>query len=95
MEENREIAPAEIEQCKAALGGLYAYKVDERMARPLHQQVAYRRFPVAPSGLPVSESLPERILCLPMHPYLSTSDQDRVIDTIRHFVGDVRRVAAE
>ena len=35
MEENREIAPAEIEQCKAALGGLYAYKVDERMARPL------------------------------------------------------------
>lgn len=40
MEENREIAPAEIEQCKAALGGLYAYKVDERMARPLHQQVA-------------------------------------------------------
>ena len=63
--------------------------------KPLHRQVAYRQFPVAPGGLPVSESLPERILCLPMHPYLSTSDQDRVIDTIRHFVGDVRRVAAE
>jgi dTDP-4-amino-4,6-dideoxygalactose transaminase len=55
--------------------------------KPLHQQVAYRHFPVAPRGLPVSEALPERILCLPMHPYLSTEDQDRIISTIRNFVG--------
>ena len=39
--------------------------------KPLHQQVAYRDYPRTPSGLPVSEALPERILCLPMHPYLS------------------------
>jgi dTDP-4-amino-4,6-dideoxygalactose transaminase len=39
--------------------------------KPLHSQVAYRDFPAnAGSVLPVSESLPERILCLPMHPYL-------------------------
>lgn len=54
--------------------------------KPLHQQVAYRDFPVVTGGLPVSESLPERILCLPMHPYLSISDQDRVIDTIGSFL---------
>ena len=55
--------------------------------KPLHQQIAYRDFPVAPGGLPVSEALPGTILCLPMHPYLSTEDQDRVISTIRNFVG--------
>jgi len=55
--------------------------------KPLHSQVAYKSFPVAPAGLPVSEGLPQRILCLPMHPYLSTEDQDRIIATIRNFVG--------
>ncbi len=53
--------------------------------KPLHQQVAYSRFPVAPGGLPVSESLPERILCLPMHPYLTEADQDRIIDAVAEF----------
>jgi len=55
--------------------------------KPLHAQVAYKNFPRTPGGLPVSEGLPERILCLPMHPYLSTEDQDRVISTIRNFIG--------
>ncbi|MFU0506429.1 DegT/DnrJ/EryC1/StrS family aminotransferase [Pseudaminobacter sp. NGMCC 1.201702] len=54
--------------------------------KPLHQQVAYNRYPVAPGGLPVSESLPGRILCLPMHPYLTTDDQDRVIAAISDFI---------
>lgn len=62
--------------------------------KPLHQQSAYSRFPQAPGGLPVSESLPERILCLPMHPYLSEDDQDRIIDTIREFhLGKLRKTA--
>ncbi len=64
--------------------------------KPLHSQVAYNRFPVAPDGLPVSETLPASILCLPMHPYLSTSDQDRIISTIRNFVGsNSAKLAAE
>jgi dTDP-4-amino-4,6-dideoxygalactose transaminase len=54
--------------------------------KPLHQQVAYNRYPVAPGGLPVSEALPARILCLPMHPYLTTEDQDRVITAISDFI---------
>lgn len=55
--------------------------------KPLHQQVAYKGYPRTPTGLAVSESLPERILCLPMHPYLSEADQDLVIAAIREFAG--------
>jgi dTDP-4-amino-4,6-dideoxygalactose transaminase len=53
--------------------------------KPLHLQLAYKHYQCAPHGLPVSEALPGRILCLPMHPYLSTRDQDRIIDVIRDF----------
>ncbi|MCK5747716.1 MAG: DegT/DnrJ/EryC1/StrS aminotransferase family protein [Oricola sp.] len=65
--------------------------------KPLHQQVAYERYPVAPNGLPVTEAKPKSILCLPMHAYLSEEDQDRVISEIRSFVMDspARRAAAE
>ena len=55
--------------------------------KPLHMQVAYQKYPWAPQGLPVTESKPSRILCLPMHPYLSEEDQDLVISEIRNFVG--------
>jgi dTDP-4-amino-4,6-dideoxygalactose transaminase len=55
--------------------------------KPLHQQPAYSHHQTAPGGLAVSEELPSRILCLPMHPYLSQDDQDRIISTITDFVG--------
>jgi dTDP-4-amino-4,6-dideoxygalactose transaminase len=50
--------------------------------RPLHHQPAYRDHHAgavrgAPP-LPVSEMLCERILALPMHPYLSAEDAERV-----------------
>jgi len=63
--------------------------------KPLHQQVAYERFPRAPAGLPVSEALPERILCLPMHPYLSEADQDQICDAITSYIGHNAAIAAE
>ncbi len=64
--------------------------------KPLHSQVAYREFPRTPSGLTVSETLPKHILCLPMHPYLTEADQDRIIDTIRGFLeGQSSKAAAE
>ena len=63
--------------------------------KPLHQQVAYRHHPVAPGGLPVSESLPKRILCLPMHPYLTVEDQDRIVGAIRSFIETKTAQAAE
>lgn len=55
--------------------------------KPLHAQVAYRDYPRTPTGLAVSESLPQRILCLPMHPYLSEADQDLIIAAIREYAG--------
>ncbi len=54
--------------------------------KPLHLQVAYEAFPRVPTGLPVSEGLPSRILCLPMHPYLTADDQDRICGTIAEFI---------
>lgn len=62
--------------------------------KPLHAQVAYNRYPQTPTGLAVSEGLPNRILCLPMHPYLGETDQDRIIETIRNYIGSNSEQAA-
>jgi dTDP-4-amino-4,6-dideoxygalactose transaminase len=45
----------------------------------LHRQTAYRDYPVAGNGLPVSERLSDEVLSLPMHPYLEKPVQDRII----------------
>lgn len=55
--------------------------------KPLHLQTAYKHYPTAPDGLPVSEYAADHVLSLPMHPYLSHDDQDRVIEAIRKFHG--------
>jgi len=52
-------------------------------AKPLHRQVAYRDFPVADGGLPVSERLAEEVISLPMHAYLEAPVQDRIIAAVR------------
>lgn len=49
---------------------------------PLHRQTAYRNFPADPEGLPVCEDLANRVLSLPMHPYLAVEDQDKIIETL-------------
>jgi dTDP-4-amino-4,6-dideoxygalactose transaminase len=51
--------------------------------RSLHQQTAYRNFPVAANGLPVSEKLSTEVISLPMHAYLDESTQDRIIKSVR------------
>ncbi len=50
--------------------------------RPLNRQTAYGAYPVAPQGLPVSESLSQRVLSLPMHPYLDATTQDRIVAAV-------------
>jgi dTDP-4-amino-4,6-dideoxygalactose transaminase len=50
--------------------------------KPMHRQTAYARFPVANNGLPVSDALAGEALSLPMHPYLSEADQDRVVSAL-------------
>jgi len=54
--------------------------------KPLHQQEAYRHFPTAGNGLPVSETLAREVISLPMHPYLDEPTQDRIIAAVREAI---------
>ena len=51
--------------------------------KPLHQQTAYKHYPSAGNGLPVSDSIAQDVLSLPMHPYLLPDLQDRIIQATR------------
>ena len=55
--------------------------------KSMHQQTAYRYFPVADGGLPVSERLSDDVISLPMHAYLDEPTQDRIIDAVRNALG--------
>jgi UDP-2-acetamido-2-deoxy-ribo-hexuluronate aminotransferase len=47
---------------------------------PLSRQKAYAHYPAAPT--PVSEALSERVVSLPMHPYLDAITQERIIEAV-------------
>jgi dTDP-4-amino-4,6-dideoxygalactose transaminase len=51
--------------------------------KSMHQQTAYRDFPVADGGLPASESLSGDVISLPMHAYLDEPTQERIIRAVR------------
>jgi dTDP-4-amino-4,6-dideoxygalactose transaminase len=53
---------------------------------PLHGQVAYKKYPAAPGGLPVSDRVAQEVMSLPMHPYLSETDQDKIIEAVKKAV---------
>jgi dTDP-4-amino-4,6-dideoxygalactose transaminase len=53
---------------------------------PMHRQEPYAHFP-APNGLPVTEALAEKVIALPMHPYLDEATQDVIIGAITGFNG--------
>ena len=55
--------------------------------KPLHRQQAYRHYPVAEGGLPVSDRLAEEVISLPMHAYLDDATQDRIIGAVRDAIG--------
>ena len=52
-------------------------------SKSMHQQTAYRDFPVVDGGLPVSEKLSEDVISLPMHAYLDKPTQERIIKAVR------------
>lgn len=54
---------------------------------PLHKQGPYAAFPLGPGGLPVSEAKAERVISLPMHPYLEPAVQDKIIAAVRTHIG--------
>jgi dTDP-4-amino-4,6-dideoxygalactose transaminase len=51
--------------------------------KSMHQQTAYRDFPVADGGLPASEKLSDDVISLPMHAYLDEPTQARIIKSVR------------
>src|SRR5712675_817244 len=55
--------------------------------KSMHQQTAYRDFPVADGGLPASESLSCDVISLPMHAYLDEPTQARIIKAVRGAIG--------
>jgi dTDP-4-amino-4,6-dideoxygalactose transaminase len=51
--------------------------------KSMHQQTAYKDFPVADGGLPASERLSNDVISLPMHAYLDEPTQERIIRAVR------------
>lgn len=51
--------------------------------KPVHRQTAYKTFPLAGNGLPVSDRIAHEVIALPMHGYLEPEVQDRVIAAVR------------
>lgn len=57
---------------------------------PIHQQPAYAELEHHGARLPVTESQADRLLSLPMHPFLDSEDIERVIDVLVASVGEHR-----
>ncbi len=55
--------------------------------KPLHRQTAYRHFPIAGGNLPATDRIIEQVVSLPMHPYLDTAVQDRIVTEVRRRLG--------
>ena len=49
----------------------------------MHEQAPYAHYPVATGGLPVTEDCCQRVVALPMHPYLDEMTQDKIIAAVR------------
>jgi dTDP-4-amino-4,6-dideoxygalactose transaminase len=54
---------------------------------PLHRQVAYKKYPSAGNGLPVTDRLCDEVISLPMHAYLDEPTQDRIVSAVREALG--------
>jgi dTDP-4-amino-4,6-dideoxygalactose transaminase len=51
--------------------------------KPLHRMAIYGHYPVVDNGIPVTDRLAEEVISLPMHAYIDTATQDRVIEAVR------------
>jgi UDP-2-acetamido-2-deoxy-ribo-hexuluronate aminotransferase len=49
-------------------------------SKPLHLQTAFAALNYKPGDCPVSESVASRIFSLPMHPYLTRDEQERIVE---------------
>jgi dTDP-4-amino-4,6-dideoxygalactose transaminase len=77
--------------------GLRAWLADRKIEtmvyypRALHRQPCFAEVGRGAGSLPVSESLAESVLALPMYPELTASQQATVVDAVAAFYGTPRR----
>jgi len=55
---------------------------------PLHLQKVFNYLGYKTGELPISENISNKILSLPMHPYLKNSDQEFIIDKLKEISND-------
>ena len=51
---------------------------------PMHQQPPYAKYPVSGCNLPVTMDLCDRVLALPMHPYLKVEQQVKIASSLKN-----------
>ena len=56
-------------------------------ASALNCLAPYRQFPTAPAGVPQAEWLAQRVISLPLHPYLGEDAQGLIVATVRQALG--------
>ena len=52
-------------------------------SKPLHRLEAYRHCPVVDNGIPITDRLADEVISLPMHAYLKSAIQDRIIVAVK------------
>ncbi|HVS12202.1 MAG TPA: DegT/DnrJ/EryC1/StrS family aminotransferase [Planctomycetota bacterium] len=55
---------------------------------PVHLQEAAREWGYGPGDFPAAEALAREVLCLPIHPFLSDADVERVAEAVLELAGD-------
>jgi dTDP-4-amino-4,6-dideoxygalactose transaminase len=53
---------------------------------PMHRQTAFNYLNLDDNRCPVSDQLADTVISLPIHPYLSETDQDRICAAVRDFL---------
>lgn len=54
--------------------------------KPMNRQTAFERTDCVKTELQVTEELCKKILALPLHPYMTAEEQDKVIDSLKGFL---------
>ena len=53
---------------------------------PMHRQTAFSYLNLDDNRCPISDQLADTVISLPIHPYLSETDQDLICDVVRQFL---------
>ena len=58
--------------------------------KAMHKQKAFQEIECAITELSITETLCDRVLALPMHPYLDKEEQDKVIWSIKEYIKSIK-----